>query len=233
MEADNPEDICKPFKKYVETRWLARAQVIRNIVKNWDSLLAYFSSISDIPMEQMGDVQTLCETFKDRSKYALLVFLLPIIEQFERLNAMFQGTSGAEKAYEALLRVFNSLKHRVMTSGPRAEKRQMKDVEFGPLFDTACHQYAYGKGDHEIQKVTDIRNRAWAFLLRLVEETEKRLPANIAVFQQMTFFSPAFVLSSQQIQFSQMPFIECVDEDELAELDEEFRQFRQVRKYFL
>jgi hypothetical protein len=32
------------------------------------------------------------KTFKDRSKLALLAFLIPIVEHLERINAMFQVT---------------------------------------------------------------------------------------------------------------------------------------------
>jgi hypothetical protein len=83
----------------------------------------------------------------------------------------------------------------------------------------------------EARKTEDIRNRAWAFLLRLLEELEKRLPANIAVFQQLSFFSPAAVLSPKQTRFGQMPFIECVDSEEMGELEEQWRQLRQVNKH--
>ncbi len=83
----------------------------------------------------------------------------------------------------------------------------------------------------EARKTEDIRNRAWAFLLRLLEELEKRLPANIAVFQQLSFFSPAAVLSPKQTRFGQMPFIECADSEEMGELEEQWRQLRQVNKH--
>jgi hypothetical protein len=63
----------------------------------------------------------------------------------------------------------------------------------------------------EARKTEDIRNWAWAFLLRLLEELEKCLPANIAVFQQLSFFSPAAVLSPKQTRFVQIPFIESVE----------------------
>jgi hypothetical protein len=36
------------------------------------------------------EVAALCDIFRDRSIYALLAFLLPIVEHCERLNAMFQ-----------------------------------------------------------------------------------------------------------------------------------------------
>ena len=83
-----------PFQRYVETRWLARGQVMRCIYTNWDTLLAYFTSISkQVPQEQRYKIAKLCEVFNDRSIYCLLAFLLPIIEQFEKLNKMFQVKS--------------------------------------------------------------------------------------------------------------------------------------------
>lgn len=79
-------------------------------------------------------------------------------------------------------------------------------------------------------KIEEVRNRAWAFLLKLLEEIEKRLPSNMAVFKQLSFFSPAAILSANQMRFGQMPFIDCVEGDEdLAELEEQWRQMCQVR----
>ncbi len=87
----------------------------------------------------------------------------------------------------------------------------------------------YPLGEELIKKAEEVRNRAWGFLLKLLEETEKRLPANIAVFKQMSFFSPAHVLSSNQKKFGDMPFIDCVENHEdLAELEELWRQVSQV-----
>lgn len=80
-----------PFNRYVETRWLARGRVIETIHANWDTLCAYFQSIKNqVPQEQRFKVAKLCEIFLDRSKYCLLVFLLPIVKQFEKINKLFQ-----------------------------------------------------------------------------------------------------------------------------------------------
>jgi len=203
---------------------------MRNIVKNWDTLGLYFSSIKDnVPMEQKFEVARLCEIFRDRSKYALLVFLLPIIEHCEKLNTMFQGAAGAEKAHEALQRWYVSLKNRVMRAGPIREKLPMREVDFGIAFERECCEICSGKGETELRKVEDARNRAWAFLLKLLEGAEKRLPSNMAVFKQLSFFSPASVLSSKQIRFGELPFVECVEkEDDLSEMEEQWRQVRQV-----
>jgi hypothetical protein len=89
------------------------------------------------------------------------------------------------------------------------------------------------QGDKEAKKVEDLRNRAWAFMLKLLEETEKRLPSNVAVFRQQAFFSPSTILGVNQKRFAEMPFRECVENDEdLAELEEQWRQVSQVANIF-
>ena len=91
QKAMGDEENTHPFNRYVETRWLARGKVLRAIHNNWDALLAYLVSIqSNVPQEQRFEVEKLIEILKDRSNYAMVAFLLPIIEKFESLNQMFQ-----------------------------------------------------------------------------------------------------------------------------------------------
>ena len=80
-----------PFDKYNETRWLARGKVMRNILKNWDILSVYFEAIkNNVPMEHKLEVSKILEILKDRSKFILVTFLVPIVEEFEKLNKKFQ-----------------------------------------------------------------------------------------------------------------------------------------------
>ena len=83
--------------------------------------------------------------------------------------------------------------------------------------------------DDRAVKADDTRNRAWAFLLRLLEEAEKRLPDNMAVFRQMSFFSPARILSPKPPKFAEMPFVQCIlGNEDLFELEEQWRQVAEV-----
>ena len=80
-----------PFNRYVETWWLVRERVIESIYANWDTLSAYFQSIKNqVPQEQRLKVAKLCKIFLDNFKYCLLMFLLPIVKQFEKINKLFQ-----------------------------------------------------------------------------------------------------------------------------------------------
>lgn len=60
----------------------------------------------------------------------------------------------------------------------------------------------------------ELKLRAQAFLLRLVAEVEKRLPADSAVFKQRAFFSASVALSNEDYtRFSDMPHLSCVWND--------------------
>ena len=109
--------------------------------------------------------------------------------------------------------------------GPQGQKKHLKDVDFGVTFTTICNGLIQHKGEYGRKQVTFLQHRAWAFLLALVEETEKRLPANTDVFKQLRFFSPAVVFKRQ---FGEMPFLGCLKPDQLEELEEQFREFKLV-----
>jgi hypothetical protein len=65
--------------------------------------------------------------------------------------------------------------------------------------------------------------------MRVLEEVQKRLPANLAVFKQMSFFSPSLILSHNPPRFAEMTFMECVSgHDDLSELEDQWRQVMQV-----
>ena len=94
IEAGEEGDMAKsdPFKAYVETRWLARGPVLVAIKDNWVSLGAYFSSIDlkQVPQEKRIDLRKMVDILRDQYLLILLIFLVPIIQELEKLNTMFQ-----------------------------------------------------------------------------------------------------------------------------------------------
>ena len=145
----------------------------------------------------------------------------PIVEEFEKLNKMFQAQSAFEAswAYDNLLRYFKSLKRRVIKSSPSGDHLLFHEVDFRASFLNECSKYEHGKGDKEKNKIVDVKDRCWAFLLRIVEETNKRLPANLECFEKMNYFKPNNVISGK-IKFSALPFIENLSNDESNILEE-------------
>ena len=129
----------------------------------------------------------------------------------------------AEKAYSALTMYARSLRFRVYTSGPTPLQKSEHDIDLGVNFKNLCMQYSRGRGEEVAKQFKAIKNRAWGFLLRIVEEVDKRLPPNMEVFKQLSFFSPATVFDRS---FGEIPFLECIPVGELEELEEEFRQFK-------
>lgn len=65
--------------------------MLKNILKNWESLLVYFEAVkNNVPMETKVEVNKIIEILKAKTKYILVTFLVPIIDEFEKLNKKFQ-----------------------------------------------------------------------------------------------------------------------------------------------
>ena len=125
------------------------------------------------------------------------------------------------------MRYFKSLRRRVFKSGPNGDALQLKDVDFGTVFLNECSKYEYGKGEFERNKVIDLKNRCWAFMLKLVEETEKRIPNNLEVFEKVKAFKPDSVISGS-VNFSNLQLLGSCDDEELPVLENQWRQLSQV-----
>ena len=139
-----------------------------------------------------------------------------------------QGAFEAEQAYIALTSYTKSLKERVYTNSldqPAPQKKRAEQIDLGTSFINICDEHSRGMGEEVQMKMKDAKNRAWAFLLRVVEEVEKRLPSNLEVFKQITFFRPSSIFSKR---LSDMPYMACLEEKKIDDIEEEFRQFKLV-----
>ena len=73
----------------------------------------------------------------------------------------------------------------------------------------------------------DLKNRCWAFMLRLVIETEKRLPDNMEIFEKIQAVKPESVMSGN-VKFSDLPVNKKFDMEDLQRLEDQWRQVSQV-----
>ena len=131
MEAGNLDDKSTPFEHFVETCWLARYKVMINIYKNWNTLKSYFELIiPNLSLGQKFEVKALLDMMKDESNHLLMAFLIPIVGEFVKLNAIYQatGSADAENAYDTLEKCVCSLRKRVMIPGTQAYLRSRKQI---------------------------------------------------------------------------------------------------------
>ena len=73
------------------TRWLVKGKCIFSILSQWHELKAYFSVIGD--KEKNYHARVLNEMLADHRNFLYLTFVLPIIQDFEKVNAAFQSTN--------------------------------------------------------------------------------------------------------------------------------------------
>ena len=114
-----------------------------------------------------------------------------------------------------------------MKTGPSGEHLPLKDVDFGAIFLNECSKFEYGQGEKEKAKVLDVKNRAWAFMLKMVEETEKRLPDNLEVFDKLNALKPESVILGDT-NFASLGFSNMVDAEEIETLEHQWRLLSQV-----
>ena len=98
------------------TRWLVKGKCIFSILTQWDELTAYFSVIND--KDKNYHARVLCEMFADRRNFLYFTFVLPIIQDFEKVNAAFQASNvNPGKVFEDLHHLHSSLLMRLYKDG--------------------------------------------------------------------------------------------------------------------
>lgn len=117
------------------TRWLVKGKCIFSILSQWDELSAYFSVIND--KDRNYHARVLRDMLADRRNFLYLTFVLPIIQDFEKVNAAFQATNANPvKVFEDLRQLHKSLVVRIY--GGRSSKSDVLPLEktdFGVKFE--------------------------------------------------------------------------------------------------
>nr|XP_047124193.1 uncharacterized protein LOC124806931 [Hydra vulgaris] len=216
------------FQKYSATRWLVRGKCLYNLMVNWYELKAYFlCAKAQAPACIRYRVTTINNMFNDETLYLYVVFLTPIVQEFERLNALFQSTNvDPEKLVSELNLHYKSLQQRVLDN--QGVQLPLKRVDFGAKFLSDCQKYidTYPQTQKEIARknIESVLTRCLQFLLRLLKELDQRLPENKEIFQGLPYLSPSKVLH----QSSKMPFthlsLRHIMKDKAQNIEDQYRK---------
>ena len=107
----------------------------------------------------------------------MLFFLVPVIQEFERVNSKFQ-TSGEDGPIQDLVLLHKVLKARIFdTNGHRLK---LENIDFGYCLDDALH-----KSKLDERQVHEVKVMCMSFLIKLSHEVEKRLPDNENIFKEI------------------------------------------------
>ena len=205
----NPDDDQKaPFAKYSTTRWLVRGKVIFRILMNWEELKIYFATAEPASTQAARyKARLIQEMLNDPINYLYLHFLSPLITEFDRVNAFFQATDAdPEEMHKELAAHSKSLHGRVFNG--QGNPLPIEEVHFGGKFEFEAKNYISAqsnKPDAEA-KVREMKKRRLTFLVQLVEQVDKRLPATRNLFKGLSTLHPRMVLdATARAPFNQLP----------------------------
>jgi hypothetical protein len=113
-----------------------------NILMNWEELKAHFTC-AELAQSQFGAkfrARLLKEMLSDSKNFLFFVFAKPVVQEFERLNSLFQQTKGdTHELYQQLLLHQKSLQNRLYDA--KRQKKKIHQVDFGVKFLTACNKF--------------------------------------------------------------------------------------------
>ena len=89
---------------------------------------------------------------RDRANYLCFVFATPLVQEFERVNALFQCTNGyLHQLSQSLLLHYHSLYNRLYDL--RGNRKILANVYFGVKFVAECEKFIQ---DHGLDKSCDV-----------------------------------------------------------------------------
>ena len=221
-----------PFQKLSATRWLVRGKVMNNILMNWHELHGYFLTVEQA-LRYQPDVKCkamlIKEMLGDNLNYLLLHFATPIVQEFEKINALFQSDKADPHELNQQLELhYKSLRSRLFTLD--GKKKSLDDVDFGCKFLYECTNYKakFSDGSERQkadEKVTFMKERCLKMLEVACEEVEMRLPSSKDIFKGLSLLSPSIVLNQMsRPNFSELPFPHLVDAGTETEAESQYRR---------
>jgi len=98
-----------PFEKPSFMLWLVRGKVMFNSLMKWEGLKTYFTSaeLAQSQFDTKFKERLLKEILSDYKHYLFFEFATPVVQEFERLNRLFQQTNCTNK-YSCIRRIFRN-----------------------------------------------------------------------------------------------------------------------------
>ena len=216
-----------PFEKTSSTRWLVRGKLTFNILVNWEELKAYFISagLAQDNLDSKYKARVIKEMLLDQRKYLFFHFETPCVQEFERLNSLFQKTKAdPHELHNQLFMHYRSLHSRIYDADEK--KKHINDVDFGAKFLSECDDYIQKNSNNSIcrQVILDVKERCLSMLEETLDQVKKRLPAARNLFKDLISYRPAVILYQvTRSTFSKLPFLHMAGEN-LTIIEEQYRK---------
>ena len=125
-----------PFQKYSTTRWLVRGKCLYNLLVNWQEFKAFFACAEQhAPANVRYKINSINQMLKNDLIYLYIVFLTPVVQEFERMNSLFQSSGvDPEKLMREVDLHYKSLRQRVFDS--RGFQLPVNQMDMGAKFSS-------------------------------------------------------------------------------------------------
>jgi|SRR5215469_2231052 len=188
------------------TRWLVKGKCIYVILSQWEELKSYFNFLVDT--ERNYHARIISEMLLDFTNYLYLTFILPIIQDFESVNASFQATNADPcKVFADLDILHQSLKQKIKTKS------------LGAKFELCLKE----SNLTEIDKQT-VKARCINFLLEASEQLEKRRTDETNIFKSVRLLQPKEILCQIRTKLQDFPksFVEFAKNEDMSKLESQY-----------
>ena len=128
--------------------------VLYNILVNWEELSAYFTCqcSSIVRGDLRYKAKLIKEMLQDRANYLFFVFATPLVQEFERVNALFRCTNtDPHQLSQSLLLHYHSLYNRLYDL--RGNRKNLANVDFGVKLGAECEKFIQ---DHGLEGCLDV-----------------------------------------------------------------------------
>ena len=145
------------------------------------------------------------EIYKDPKNFVYLIFLEGILKDFSRVNKLFELRDGDHVSLgEDFSLFYQSLLHRIVIPN-KLKAVSAKDLFSYDFKADVMHPncvyfgYAFLKNVDEhglsVNDIAEVKSRCLEYLVKATEEVQKRVPENVALFQAVSVFSRAKILT--------------------------------------
>ena len=104
------------------------------ILDNWHELVTYFTVVAqERTRAPRFKARLIADMLMDETNYLYFVFAIPVINEFKRVNALFQKTDcNPERLVSDLITHHKSFRHRVFDT--QGKKLPLDNILFGAKF---------------------------------------------------------------------------------------------------
>ncbi|KAH0557460.1 hypothetical protein KQX54_006348 [Cotesia glomerata] len=242
-----------------DTRWLAWTNAVTVVLKQWDSLKAFFTKLESSPANKDITARNLGQMYRDESNILYLLFLDTVLKEVTDLNIAFQkANADITKLYTDLRILLLSVARRIfkpiylksipsktastamihqadIAAVQRAISKANCDFDNSLLpLDSVDFGYKFSmyltKSTISSENLQTVKVRSRSFMLKLCEELVKRFPDNISVLTNIRYFIPKLCMDqTSNVSVECLPWDLAAQDADRDAIERQWRNLRTMR----